>query len=139
MPKKPMNGYENKQFVSEGVLLFAHGTPDVLREMGSLIVAQEAIYYHRQATAFDMGPMIRNLRVLAEGIVQAELGRAQFKLRSLTPDHQRATEKLIRGTMNKFLHPVIRSLKQTAEQGDVERMQAICAIFDPELPNASSG
>ena len=34
------------------------------------------------------------------------------------------------GVMNKLLHPVMKSLKQAAQQGDVEQMEAICAMFD---------
>ena len=99
-------------------------------EKAELIVAQEAVHYHRQAMAPDVAPIIRGLQATAEAKVQAELSSARSKLRSLTPDQQRTTEQLMRGMMNKFLHPVIKSLNQAAQQGDVEQMETICAMFD---------
>ena len=75
-----------------------------------------------------------------EAIGQTELRRVQSKLRMLTPDQQQATQLLLRGMTNKILHPVIRSLKQAAQNGDSETMESICAIFDlAPLPQTQAG
>jgi len=107
-------------------------------QKAEIVVGTEAIRYYRKSAALDVGPIIRELQAQADGMVQAELARTRCRLRSLTLD-QRATELLFRGMMNKFLHPVIRSLKQAAEQGDPERTEAICAMFNlMSLPQAEA-
>jgi glutamyl-tRNA reductase len=112
------------------------------REAGKaeVIVAQEAIRYHRRAMALDVAPAIRELRAAMETIEQAELRRAKSKLSMLTPDQQHLTQLLLRGMTNKILHPVIRSLKQAAQHGDSETMETICAVFDlVPLPQTQAG
>jgi glutamyl-tRNA reductase len=108
-------------------------------ERAEMIVAQEAIRCHRLATAPNVTPMIRGLQAAIEAMAQAEQVRAQSKLRLFTPDQQRAVQQLTRGMVNRFLHPVLRSLKQASEQGDVGRIEAIRAIFDLNpLPTAQA-
>jgi glutamyl-tRNA reductase len=108
-------------------------------ERAEIIVAQEAIRYHRRAMALDVAPAIRGLRAAMEAIERTELRRVQSKLHILTPDQQRATQLLLRGMTNKILHPVIQSLKQAAQFGDLEKMEAICAAFDlPPLPQTQA-
>jgi glutamyl-tRNA reductase len=109
-------------------------------EKAEMIVAQEAIRYHQRAMALDIAPAIRGLQGAMEGIAQTELERVQSSLRTLTPDQQQATQQLLRGMANKILHPVIRSLKQAAQNGDSRTMEMICAIFDlAPLPQTQSG
>jgi glutamyl-tRNA reductase len=109
-------------------------------EKAEMIVAQEAIRYHRRAMALDVAPAIRGLRATMEAIAQTEFRRAKSKLNMLTPDQQRATQLLLRGMTNKILHPVIRSLKQAAQRGDSETMETICALFDlSPLPQTQAG
>jgi len=70
-------------------------------EKAEMIVAQEAIRYHRRAMAFDVAPAIRGLRATMEAIAQTEFRRAKSKLTMLTPDQQQATQLLLRGMTNK--------------------------------------
>jgi glutamyl-tRNA reductase len=109
-------------------------------EKAEMIVAQEAIRYHRRSMALDVAPAIRGLRAAMEAIEQTELRRVQSKLRMLTPDQQQATRLLLCGMTNKILHPVIRTLKQAAQHGDLETMETICSIFDlAPLPQTHAG
>jgi glutamyl-tRNA reductase len=109
-------------------------------EKAEMIVAQEAICYHQRAMALNVAPAIRGLRAAMEAIGQTELRRVQSKLRMITPDQQQASQLLLRGMTNKILHPVIRSLKEAAQNGDSETMETICAIFDlAPLPETHAG
>jgi glutamyl-tRNA reductase len=109
-------------------------------EKAEMIVAQEAIHYHRRIMALDVTPAIRGLRAAMDAIEKTELRRVQSKLRMLTPDQQRATQLLLRGMTNKVLHPVIWSLKEAAWHGDSEAIKTICSIFDlPLLPQTHTG
>jgi glutamyl-tRNA reductase len=109
-------------------------------EKAEMIVAQEAICYHRRAMALDVAPAIRGLQAGMEAIAQTELRRVQSKLRMLTPDQEQAAQLLLRGMTNKILHPVIRSLKQAAQHGDSETLDTIYRIFDlASLPQSHPG
>jgi glutamyl-tRNA reductase len=109
-------------------------------EKAEMIVAREAICYHRRAMALDVAPAIRGLQAGMEAIAQTELRRVQSKLRMLTPDQEQAVQLLLRGMTNKVLHPVIRSLKQAAQYGDSETLDTIYRIFDlASLPQSQAG
>lgn len=109
-------------------------------EKAEMIVVQEAIRYHQQAMALDIAPAVRRLQGAMEAIAQTELRRVQSSLRMLTPDQRQATQQLLRGMANKILHPVIRSLKQAAQNGDSRTMETICSIFDlTPLPQTLAG
>jgi glutamyl-tRNA reductase len=104
-------------------------------QRAEMIVAQEAIRYHRRrAQALDVRPVILELQAAAEEMRQAELRRVRSKLQSLTLEEQAAIEALTRGLMNKFLHSPIKSLKEAAEQTDSEALDRIRATFN--LPPA---
>jgi hypothetical protein len=58
----------------------------------------------------------------------------------LTPDQDQAVQLLLRGMTNKILYPVIRSLKQAAQQGDSETLDTIYRIFDlASMPQSQAG
>ena len=99
-------------------------------QRAEMIVAQEAIRYHRHVQATDVRPMILELQAGAEEMRQAELRRAQSKLQSLTFEQRDAIEALTRGLMNKFLHAPLKGLKDAAEQGDREALDRLCATFN---------
>jgi glutamyl-tRNA reductase len=99
-------------------------------QRAEMIIAQEAIRYHRHVQATDVRPMILELQAGAEELRQAELRRAQSKLQSLTFEQRDAIEALTRGLMNKFLHAPLKGLKDAAEQGDREALDRLCAIFN---------
>lgn len=103
-------------------------------QRAEIMVAQEAIRYHRRAQALDIRPTILALQAAAEEMRQAELRRARSTLQSLTLEQQEAIEALTRGLMNKFLHSPIKSLKEAAEQTDGEALDRIRATFN--LPAA---
>jgi glutamyl-tRNA reductase len=94
-----------------------------------MILVQETIGQHRQAMALDVASAVRGLQTAMDAIVQTELRRSQYRLRTFTPDQQQAIRLLLRGIANKILHPAIRSLKQAAQRGDSESIARICELF----------
>jgi Glutamyl-tRNAGlu reductase, dimerisation domain len=61
--------------------------------------------------------------------VQVELKRSQYRLRTLTLVQNQEVQIHLRGIANKLLHPAMRTLKQAAQQGNVEAIERICALF----------
>jgi len=94
-----------------------------------MIVMQETNYHHRRAMSLDMAPAVRGLKAAMDAIVQTELRRSQYRLRTLTPDQKQAIQLLLHGIANKILHPAIRSLKQAVQQGDSETIARISELF----------
>ena len=73
---------------------------------------------YRRAIEPDVVPAISGLQAAIDCIVEAELRRFQFRLRSLTPGQQQVLEVSLREIGIKNLDPVIRSLKRAVQQGD---------------------
>jgi glutamyl-tRNA reductase len=94
-----------------------------------MILVQETIRNHRRAMALDVAPAVRRLQAAMDAIVQAELKRSQYRLRTLTPDQKQAIQILLSGIANKLLHPAIRSLMQAVQQENLEAIERICALF----------
>jgi hypothetical protein len=80
--------------------------------------------------ALDSAFAVCRLQAVMEGIVQKELRRFQSRLRTLTPDQWQAIQLSMQAIANKILDPVIRNLKQAAQQGDSQKIARICALFD---------
>jgi glutamyl-tRNA reductase len=95
-----------------------------------MILMQETICSHRRAMALDSAFAVCRLQAVMEGIVQKELRRFQSRLRTLTPDQWQAIQLSMQAIANKILDPVIRNLKQAAQQGDSQKIARICALFD---------
>jgi glutamyl-tRNA reductase len=80
------------------------------------------------------------LQAAMDAIVQTELRRSQYRLRTLTPDQLQAIQQLLRRIANRILQPAIWSLKQAARQGDSETIARICEIFGvARLPLLQAG
>lgn len=95
-----------------------------------MILVQETIRYHRRAMALDLAPVVRGLQAVMDGTVKKELRRFQSRLRTLTTDQREAIELSLRAIAINILDPVIRNLKQAAQQGDSQKIARICALFD---------
>jgi glutamyl-tRNA reductase len=107
-------------------------------EQAEAIIAAEVERYHRQLGMLDAVPVIRNLQQSAEMMRQSELRKAEGRLRTLTDEQRSAVEALTRSMMNKLLHPTMQAIKAAAAEGDVARLEAIRATFDPQRAAAYS-
>ena len=82
-----------------------HGTTtsgDTLRDLNHdesnhMNALLEESHFRRQAEAPDVEPAIGRFQGAIDTIVQTELRRFQFRLRTLTPDQQQTIETLLRG------------------------------------------
>jgi len=94
-----------------------------------MIVLQETLRDCGRASELDIASAISALRATIDEMVQAELKRFQSRLRSLTPSQRQAIEVLLREIGIKIMEPVIRSLKQAAEQGNWQEIVRLCVLF----------
>jgi glutamyl-tRNA reductase len=70
---------------------------------------------------------------------RGEIERFHRKLQGLTPDQEKAVEELVRSVVQKILHPAIRTLKGSLQQGHAaERASLYRQIFDLERHEAAS-
>jgi glutamyl-tRNA reductase len=115
-----------------------HGTTtsgDTLRglnhdaESNHMNALLEEVHFRRQAEAPDVESAIRRFQGAIDTIVQTELRRFQFRLRTLTPDQQQTIETLLRGIATGILHPAIRSLQRAAKEGEPETVERVCELF----------
>lgn len=71
---------------------------------------------------------------------RAEIERFHRKLQGLTPDQEKVVEELVRSVVQKILHPAIRTLKGSLQQGRAaERANLYRQIFDLERQAQSTG
>jgi glutamyl-tRNA reductase len=113
------------------------------------LIAAEVERFHQRQRTVNAAPAIVALQRQAEEIRQSELRRAQPRLGSLSAEQVAAVEALTRGLVNKFLHPPMQALKQSARENDSTRLDALCeawsvtagAIHDaePEAAAAPAG
>ncbi|MBS1814290.1 MAG: glutamyl-tRNA reductase [Acidobacteria bacterium] len=93
------------------------------------IIALEVDRFQQRLQTLDAVPAILSLQQHAEQLRLAELDRARNKLASLTPEQQAAVEALTRSMMNKFLHAPMQGLRDAANSGDMDALNAVRALF----------
>ena len=106
------------------------------------IVAAEAERFRDWQLSLDVVPAIASLRALAESIREAELARAERRLRALSPSQRRAVDSLTAQIVNKLLHPPTVRMKEAAAAADgVLYADAIRHLFalddDADTPRQS--
>jgi glutamyl-tRNA reductase len=89
------------------------------------LVDAEAEKFVRSLSEREVGPRIRHLTSVADGIRCAELQRSKKLVDSLD-DHQReALDQLTRALVKKLLHRQIQTARKAAREGDTVRLDAI--------------
>jgi glutamyl-tRNA reductase len=104
-----------------------------VRRQLEMTLVQEAIRYQQDPMVLDLASLIHELHATIDDIVETELKRFRSRLSTLSPDQKQAVRWVMRGIAHGILDPVIQNLKQAAEQGDSERVERICGLFDPVL------
>ena len=104
-------------------------------EQAEAIIELEVERYQRQLNSRDAVPVIRELQQSVETMRQAELRRAEGRLRTLSAEplsdaQWAAVESLTRGMMNKFLHPTLQAIKAAAAEGDTAKLELLRSTFD---------
>lgn len=104
------------------------------------IVAEEAQAFAAWSRGVQAGPTIVALRLQAEGVRQAELGRLASRLGGLDTAQREAVEALTKGIVNTLLHQPTVRLKQLVDTPDGERfVRALTHLFDldPDGPGGA--
>lgn len=104
--------------------------PLIRRPQTDRFSSEETIRYDRAAMALDLALVFRGLEAAIDVIVQRELRRFQHRLRNFAPDQKQAIQLSLRGMAYKILDPMIRSLKQAVQKGDMGKIARICGLFD---------
>jgi glutamyl-tRNA reductase len=110
-------------------------------EQAEAIIALEVERYQKYLNSLDAVPVLRSLQQSAEIMRQAELRKAEGRLRAssvhpLSDDQWSAVEALTRGLMNKLLHPTMQAIRQAAAEGDGARLDTLRSTFDPKRASA---
>jgi glutamyl-tRNA reductase len=96
-------------------------------------IVEEATQLHwrqlmGQQVSHGIGQMVQG----AELIRQAELDRIQAMLKALPPDERSAVEAMTRAIVKKILHRPLRTVRDWAECGDIEKTDAVFLAFGAE-------
>jgi glutamyl-tRNA reductase len=101
-----------------------------LRERGreavraAAIVEAEVAEFMKSQRGLDLGPTIASLKGRLQDIAGEELRRHRARLGPLSPEQERAVERMLASAVNKISHPLIQRLRQAFEVGDEESVRA---------------
>jgi glutamyl-tRNA reductase len=105
------------------------------------LVEEEVVKFQAWMRGLEVTPTIRQLKMLAEGIVDSEFARVGGRLSHLSQRDRDVVETLLRGVVNKLQHPVIMHLKDAASTGngyhEVEQVRAMFGL-GRETENAAT-
>jgi glutamyl-tRNA reductase len=93
------------------------------------LIEDEVKRFHQRQRTVNVAPAIVALQRQAEEIRLAEMRHVQSRLGSLSAEQVAAVEALVRGLVNKFLHPPMQALKQAAREDDQVRLEALCETW----------
>lgn len=93
------------------------------------IISHEVDRFQQRLQTLDAVPAILSLQQHAEQLRLAELDRARTKLASLSDEQQAAVEAMTRAMMNKFLHAPMQGLREAANDGNMDALNALRALF----------
>jgi glutamyl-tRNA reductase len=88
------------------------------------IVAAEVAEFRKALCALDLGPTVGALKEKLHAVAQEEFERQRARLGELTPEQERAIERMLAATVNKISHPLIHRLRRSAATGDAENVRA---------------
>lgn len=108
-------------------------TGDVVAEAREL-VAEEAEGFRRWLRQIAVEPTIRELRMHAERVRQAELERLSSRLDGLDDDQRQAVEALTEGIINTLLHEPTVRLKRLADTGAEHHVGLLADLFALDVP-----
>ncbi len=76
------------------------------------IVEREARKFFQSLRAYEIGPLIAQLKNRVRDICYAELSEAKSRMPDLTPRQEKALELMVERIVNKACHPAIMALKR---------------------------
>ena len=88
------------------------------------IVSAETAEFMKSLRSLDIGPTIVSLKERVRGVAFEEYGRQRARLGDLTPEQERAVERLLASTVNKISHPLIERLRRACDSGSAEGVLA---------------
>ncbi|HEX6186354.1 MAG TPA: glutamyl-tRNA reductase [Pyrinomonadaceae bacterium] len=88
------------------------------------IVGAETAEFMKALRALDIGPSIASLKERVRGVAFEEYSRQRARLGDLTPEQERAVERLLATAVNRVSHPLIQRLRRAFHAGDAEVVRA---------------
>ena len=88
------------------------------------IVSAEVAEFRKALCALDLGPTVGALKDRLHTVAHDEFARQRARLGALTPEQERAVERLLAAAVNKISHPLIHRLRRSAGTGDAENVRA---------------
>jgi glutamyl-tRNA reductase len=88
------------------------------------IVEAEVAEFRKSLREIDLGPTIASLKGRLHDIAGEELRRRRAGLGDLSPEQERAVERILASAVNKISHPLIQCLRFSLEAGDEEAVRA---------------
>lgn len=107
-------------------------TGDVVAAARELVV-EEAEGFRRWLRQIEVEPTIRELRLHAERVRQAELDRLGSRLADLDDDERQAVEALTEGIINTLLHEPTVRLKRLADGNAEHHVGLLAELFDLDV------
>jgi glutamyl-tRNA reductase len=98
-------------------------------ELAEAMILAEVDKYQRRLHSLNVGPEIAQFHQTAEQIRLAELRRMAGRLQGLSAEQQAAVEALTRGLVNKFLHQPVQAMKNAANHGNANAVEALRDAF----------
>lgn len=88
------------------------------------IVRAETAEFMRALRSLDIGPTIGALKERVRGLAFEEYRLHRARLGELTPEQERAVERMLASTVNKISHPLIQRLRHAFDEKDAESFNA---------------
>jgi glutamyl-tRNA reductase len=97
--------------------------------LAELIVESEVMQFQQALRSLDIGPALGGVRQRMQDVARSEMMRQRGKLGDLTSEQERVLEQILISTVNKISHPLMQSLRNAHETGDVADVAAWCEQF----------
>jgi glutamyl-tRNA reductase len=96
------------------------------------IVRAETAKFMKALRSPDIGPTIASLKEKVRGVAFEEYSRQRARLGDLTPEQERAAERLLASAVNRVSHPLIQRLRNAFHVGDAEGVRTFGEGFGVE-------
>ncbi len=93
-------------------------------ERAAAIVEAELAEFRKSLGDLRIGPTIASLKGRLHDIAGEELRRRRALLGPLSPEQERAVERMLASAVNKISHPLIQRLRHSLEEDDEESVRA---------------
>lgn len=97
--------------------------------LAELIVESEVMQFQQALRSLDIGPALGGVRKRMQDIARDEMLRQRNRLGELSGEQEQALEQILIATVNKISHPLMQSLRNAHETGDVADVTAWCEQF----------